>query len=422
MANINSLGDLFGAMTPTSSNSSNSSAGKSQPGILNFLEGLNKPMQGVFNGLGSGIDLLGDLTIGNLIGLADEKAGENFKNSTSGETYSFIPSMAADALTWLLPGGVPLKLGLLGLKGLAESSPNIKEAVTGTDSETGRKLSGAEQAGAGLMGALNTALTVLPGAPLAKAVEKQAAKAISKKAEKEAFGSALSDLSKAEEAAKAMPTKEDLIAEKFGGVNKADANIALPGKKQSELDAALPGIEKEAKRGEAAVSNLRTALENSLKGDLSGQDVAPKILGQNWELVGDKIDDLAMVPTQAAKKRADVAAALSNEGFFPTGSALSMRRLANSEPNKKGIRNAIKNMAKTPKEPELPAAGTKPNFEFSIDDLLPEGYTLKDFGLAKDATAEDLYKAIIGPQAAKKAGAKAGKGSKKSGKKSKKQE
>lgn len=420
MARFDSLADFWGAdefadklneiysgkqasssYTPGNKKVSSGSSG----GIFDFLEGIDNIQKPIFYGIGSGIDAIGDLTLGNLLGLFDENLGKNFKESTTGETYSWLPSSAADIATWFLPGGVPLKLGLLGLKGLAESSKNLKSAATGVDAETGEKLSGAERAGQGLMGALNTALTVLPGAPIAKAAEKSAAKSLVKQSEKNLTGSQIHDLRQLKKQATdpeaAFPGKKDLpegtqiTLSKNGEKNV----IAKPGTSQKAVDKT---VEKAKTQIDESISNLSSLIDKELGGKLPGMDEAPKFAGQNWELRTNKAGDVGLMPVvgTADKQSIDLAKALANDSFFPTGSAFQMRRLAaQGGEKKKGLRNAITAALKGPSEvPAIKGSAIPSRYGLSVEDVLPQGKTPASFGLKDDASIEQVYKAMSNPR------------------------
>lgn len=449
MARFDDIGDLFGAITPVGNMTKNiydkngnltygpgTSSSKSSNGIFDFLEGIDNMQKPIFYGIGSGIDAIGDLTLGNLLGLFDENLGKNFKESTTGETYSWIPSSAADFATWLLPGSIPMKLGLLGLKGLAESSKNLKSAATGVDAETGEKLSGAERAGQGLMGALNTALTVLPGAPVAKAAEKSAAKSLIKQSEKNIAGSQVHDLKQLK---KELADQDEMIKaydEQLGAITRPSipesAQAYTKNGKQSlrakkgqsneetkkaikEYNDAMAEAEKaaaeiEGKKAAASsrktqldesISNMTSLIDRELGGKLPGMDEAPKFAGQNWELRTNKAGDVGLmpVPGTADKQGIDLAKALANDSFFPTGSAFQMRRLAaQGGEKKKGLRNAIMGALKGPSEvAPIKEAALPARYKLGVGDIMPQGKTPADLGLGDNPSVEQVYKALSNP-------------------------
>ena len=409
---MDNFGDILGLASPLtagsankSTNSGNQSSSKSSGNIWNFLEGLNKPMENVFNGIGSGIDMLGDLTIGNLIGLADEEAGNRFKESTNGETYAWIPSSAVDLLTWTLPGSAQLKLGLLGAKALAESSGNLKEAFTGKDSETGKQLDAGERIGSGLMGALNSALTVLPGAPLAKSLEKEAALSLAKQGEKNLVGSEVKNLNQARKALDNIETADlpegtKKIIGDIPDKGKVPEYVAAPGTSQKAVDEILEKNVAKRTQLEEAISNTEDLIKRQLEGKLAGQEAAPKFAGQEWTLATGEDGISRVVPVQgtASKKNMDLADIIDNKGFFPVSSAATLRKMANQKEGQKGIRTALRNMLKSPEtNVEIPQTLVPSRYNLSVEDMLPEGKTLSDLGLKENAKLEDVLEAIANP-------------------------
>lgn len=149
-----------------------------------FIGGAKQGLNGFNSAIGSGLDWGVD-RIGDLAGwfTGNDELAQSIKDATTGEDLAFIPSIAEDIGLAMIPGvGMPLVLG----KALTESSDDLARAVNGVDPITMQAISGGERGAAGAGAAINTVLSMIPGASMAKGAEKGLLKTLAPGASKEA--------------------------------------------------------------------------------------------------------------------------------------------------------------------------------------------------------------------------------------------
>lgn len=138
--------------------------------IDNPIAAANAGLDAVDKGVGTVIDGLFDSTVGNLVGLFDEEAGNNVKNFMDAQTAG---NLATNIGLAFIPG---IGWALSGTKGLLQASDDIYSGITGVDQTTGLTMDD-DQKNAQLLGALgSTALGFIPGGAVGVGVARNAGK------------------------------------------------------------------------------------------------------------------------------------------------------------------------------------------------------------------------------------------------------
>lgn len=138
--------------------------------IDNPIAALNAGLDTVDKGVGTVIDGLFDSTVGNLVGLFDENAGNNVKNLMDAQTAGNIATNLGLAF---IPG---VGWALSGAKGALQASDDIYSAISGVDQTTGLTMDDDKRIGQALSALGSTALGFVPGGAVGVGVAKNAGK------------------------------------------------------------------------------------------------------------------------------------------------------------------------------------------------------------------------------------------------------
>ena len=141
--------------------------------LTKAIRGLDEGYDDFLTFTGNMIDKPWDFVAG---GIADQvggkEAGDKLRNLMNGRDIGVATDIGVDLALGATPFGMPL----LAAKSLIQNSDDINEAITGKDNITQESLTDTQRAARGGEAALNTALTMIPGAGRAGKVLKGAKK------------------------------------------------------------------------------------------------------------------------------------------------------------------------------------------------------------------------------------------------------
>lgn len=303
------------------------------------LRTANNALSMADKGIGFVIDGIFDNTIGNLVGLFNEDAGNSVKNFMTDEEAG---NLASTLGLMLVPGaGIPLAVAKTAL----QSEDEIASAITGKDAWSGLDLTDDERQNAALSSALNIGLTALPGigklgsaaknAIVGKAGKEVASKELAagesrKKGianlEKDVanasdkYAKAESALQKAEESTRAARTDLRNTTGKINNPGRYKDPYLEPGKPLSGLRQGKVDALNKAKTKEAKISGSVDKAKSSL-------DYAQTKLDKNID--PEKLEKVAR------ERAAEIGSRISNGGVYD--------RFTDSLADGDGIVKAIKN-------------------------------------------------------------------------------